>query len=60
MKDEKRNDNTGPEKYPKPEREDAQFKQQDESVQQQSNKKDEQQTPETSRGGSTSDTIGNP
>jgi hypothetical protein len=60
MKDEKRKDNTGPENYPKPEREDAQFKQQEEFVQQQSNKKDEQQTPEKTRGGGSNETIGNP
>jgi hypothetical protein len=61
MKDEKRKDNTGPENYPKPEREDAQYKQQEEFVQQQSNKKDDQQkTPEESRGGESNPTIGNP
>jgi hypothetical protein len=60
MKDEKRKDNTGPENYPKPEREDAQFKQQDEFVQQQPNKKEEQQTPDQTRGGERNETMGNP
>jgi hypothetical protein len=62
MKDEKRNDNTGPENYPNPEREDAQYKQQDEFVQQQPNKTDKksEQTPEQTRGGDENETMGNP
>jgi hypothetical protein len=63
MHDNKRKDNKVPENYPRPERSDKQFNEQEEFIQKQSNRKDDdvKKTPDQTRSGSEEDeTLGNP
>jgi hypothetical protein len=61
MKDDHKKENPANENYPRPERSDKQFNQ-EEFIQKQSNRKDDdlKKTPEETRSGGNGDTIGNP